>query len=97
MAQGTMEFWTDAIEDTGVVIRVYFHALVVQDNGDLEWHYWGTDPAEKPPTGIHFDKPIVGEHAYVQFPQAFSDLGDDMNMQIYGLGLSAGMNREGLG
>ena len=92
----TVEFWTDALEDTGVVLRVYFHALVQEDNGDLVWHYWGTDPVEKPPTGIYFDLPIV-EHEYVQFPQAFNDLPeDDANPQIYGLALMAGMNREGL-
>jgi hypothetical protein len=91
-----VEFWTDQITDTGIVWRVYFHACLQFDDGHKEWHYFGTDPAVVPPTGIFSGAPVF-EHAYVQFPGAFNDLpDDDATIQVYQLGLMAGLNREGL-
>lgn len=91
-----IEFWPDQIQDTGVVIRVYFHALLQFDDGSKEWHYFGTDPVEVPPTGIFAGETVV-EHPYVQFPGAWSDLPEDeFDPQINGIALAAGLNREGL-
>lgn len=87
----TIELWTDGIVTLGAVRRVYFHALI-EVNGQREWWYFGTDPEEKPPTQ---DYP-VNETAYVQFPDAFMDLGDEMTPTLYDLGQRAGYNREGL-
>jgi hypothetical protein len=91
-----IEFWPDQIVDTGVVRRVYFHALLQFDDGSKEWHYFGTNPASVPPTGIYADEPVV-THTYVQFPDAFDDLpADDANFMVYEIGRIAGLNREGL-
>ena len=91
-----IEFYTVQLEDTGVVLRAYFYMCVQFDDGSKEWHYFGVDPAEKPPFPPNDSAPVF-EHTYVQFPQAFNDLPqDDADPQIYGIAMMAGMNREGL-
>jgi len=91
-----VEFWPDQIQDTGVVIRVYFHACLQFDDGHKEWHFYGTDPDDVTLVGPNANEPIF-EHPYVQFPGAWSDLPEeDFSPQINNIALAAGLNREGL-
>ena len=93
---GSIEFWTDQIQETGVVIRVYFHVLVQDDAGNKTWHFFGTDADTTEIVGPNADEPRV-QHDYVQFPQAWQDLpGDELNPAIYGIALRCGLHREGL-
>jgi len=92
-----LEMWTDQIVAVGAVRRVYFHVLVDiydDETGQTrrEWHYFGTTPAQKPPTSAD----PVFQHTYVSFPQDFDQLGQDANDYYYQLGIQAGMHREGL-
>lgn len=94
---GIPEMWTDKIEQVGTVRRVFFHALVDiydDETGETrrEWHYFGTTPAQKPPTSAD----PVFQHTYVSFPQDFDQLGQEANDAYYSLGIQAGLKREGL-
>ena len=87
------ELYTDQIVDVGVVKRVYFYLRHCDDStGACAWHYFGTDPEDFPPWS---DDP-VNEYAYVQFPTAFDDLGQDALFTMYELALQAGRGRENL-
>jgi len=87
------ELYTDKIVTVGVVQRVYFHLRRCDDvTQACQWHYFGTDPDDRPPTT---DDP-VNEYAYVQFPTAFDLLGDDAMSTMYDLAFQAGRAREGL-
>jgi len=86
------EMWTDEIDEVGGVKRIYFHCLIEID-GVKEWHYFGTDPAEKPPTQVY----PVNEYGYVQFPQGLDDLDKwEANGFLYDMGRMAGLRREGI-
>lgn len=86
------EMWTDKIEEQGISKQMFFHCLIEID-GAKEWHYFGTDPAEKPPTSAD----PVNEYGYVMFPRDLDDLdkreADDL---LYQMGQMAGLRREGI-
>lgn len=77
------EYYTEKIEDVGVVKRVFFHLRAVVD-GVSTWHYFGVDPAEHPPTT---DDPVV-EHIYIQFPNDLDNLPrEESETALYELGM----------
>lgn len=86
------ELYTDKIEDSGISKRMFFYCRI-EINGVNEWHYFGTDPADKPP----FTADPVNEYGYVQFPRDLDDLdkreADDL---LYEIGRMAGFRREGI-
>ena len=99
MAEVTPEsynFYTHGIEDSGVVVRVYFRVLVRFSDWHYEWHYFGVDPQEVPPE--YHQEATVFEHSYVQFPTDFSELPGDgeYEFNIYQIGFEAGLWKEGL-
>lgn len=87
------ELWTDGISVVGVVRRVYYHALFVFRDGHKEWHYFGTDPVEKPPTS----EDEIFEHTYVQIPNEMDNIPQNEADEIfYDLGVLVGRNRESI-
>jgi hypothetical protein len=87
------EMYTDQIQTVGVVTRVFFWLRQCDDiTQACEWHYFGTDPLEHPPTTAD----PVNEYAYVQFPTAFDELGDESLGTMWDLAIRAGRAREGL-
>lgn len=91
--QGVEQFYTDGIEEVGVVKRIKFHCLVYYLDGHKEWHYFGTTAAEIPPTT---GDPVF-EYTYVQFPQELDNLNTWQAEQIlYQAGQLAGFKREGI-
>ena len=89
-------FYTHGIEDSGVVVRVYYRVLVRFSDWTYEWHYFGVDPQEIPPE-YQTEAPVF-EHPYVQFQTDFSELPQDgeYEFNIYQLGFEAGLWKEGL-
>ena len=86
--------WTDHIQDVGVAKRVFLF-VGIGSPGQRDWHYFGVDPAKRPPPDATYN--AVYEHAYVQFPQAFDDLGgDEGRALLFELGSRAGIAREAL-
>jgi hypothetical protein len=86
------ELWHDEIDESGITKRIYYHCLVEID-GVKEWYYFGTDPAEKPPTQ---DYPIK-ESPYIQIPQGLDNLDkQEADGLLYDMGLMIGLRREGL-
>lgn len=85
------QMWTDKIEEVGVTKRIFFHCLIVFDDDTKQWHYFGTTQAEAPPTTTD----PVFEYEYVMFPRDLDEL-RDAEIQLYKLGLQAGLQREGL-
>ena len=86
------ELYTDGINEVGTAKQIFFHCRIEID-GVNEWHYFGTDPADKPPT----TGDPVNEYGYVQFPRDLDDLdkqeADDL---LYQMGQMAGFRREGI-
>lgn len=90
------EFYTDSIDEVGVTKRVRFFCRVELDGGVQEWHYFGVDPAVRPPKPPNEGLPVF-EHALVQFPQGLDDLtGDEANELLFDMGRISGFRREGL-
>ena len=89
-------FYTHGIEDSGVVVRVYYRVLVRFSDWHYEWHYFGVDPQEVPPH-VH-QEATVYELPYVQFPTDFSELPGDgeYEQHIYEIGFQAGLYKEGI-
>ena len=89
-------FYTHGIEDSGVVVRVYYRVLVRFSDWHYEWHYFGVDPQEVPPH-VH-QEATVYEHPYVQFPTDFRELPGDgeYEQHIYEIGFQAGLYKEGI-
>ena len=95
--ESIQELYTDKITIVGIVRRIHYHLLaVLWDDVQLirfkQWHYFGTTPAEKPPTS---SDPIF-QHDYVQIPNDVSFLASNGNDQLYQLGLEIGLVKEGL-
>ena len=86
------ELYADKIDEVGISKRIYFYCRIEID-GINEWHYFGTDPAEKPP----FTADPVNEYGHVQFPRDLDDLdkqeADDF---LYEMAQLTGFRREGL-
>lgn len=77
------ELYYEKVESVGTVKRIYFHFRAVVD-GVSTWHYYGVDPADKPPMTAD---PVV-EHQYVQFPRDLDDLPqDEADEALYDLAL----------
>ena len=86
------ELYTDKIDEAGVSKRMYFYCRIEID-GVNEWHYYGTDPVEKPP----FTEDPVNEYGYVQFPRDLDDLDKcEANTLLYQMAQMAGLRREGI-
>ena len=86
--------WTDHIQTLGTVKRVFLF-VGIGSPGARDWHYFGVDPAKRPPPDATYS--AIYEHAYVQFPAAFDDLGgDEGRALLFELGSRAGIAREGL-
>lgn len=91
--QGIEQFYTDGIEEVGVVKRIKFHCLIYFQDGHKEWHYFGVTATEKPPTT---GDPVF-EYTYVQFPQGLDDLNTwEAEDILYDAGKVSGFRREGL-
>ena len=85
------ELWTDEIDESGITKRIYFHCLIEID-GAKEWLYFGTDPAEKPPTQNY----PISEYNYIQIPQELDNLDkQEAESLLYEMGLKIGLRREG--
>lgn len=90
------EFYTDVIDEQGTTKRVRFFCRVELLDGSQAWHYFGVDPADRPPPPP-FDALPVFEYGLVQFPQSLDDLtGQEANDFLYEIGRVAGFRREGL-
>ena len=90
------EFYTDAIDEQGQVKRVRFFCRVELDDGSQAWHYYGVDPAVRPPPPP-FDAFPVFEHPFVAFPQGLDDLTlRESEGLLYEMGKISGFRREGL-
>ncbi len=89
-AQGSIrQLFTDSIETAGATKKIHFH---FQFELSRDWHYFGTTAAEIPPA----EAGAVFEHAEIQFPRDFAELGDEEDELLFDLALIAGLNREGL-
>ena len=83
------QLYHDQIETLGAVKRIFFH---FQTEKEREWHYFGTDPVEVPPTeaGTVFEYPVV------QLPQDLDDLPQEFQGLLKDLGLTIGLARENI-
>jgi len=90
------EFYTDGIDEQGVTKRVRFFCRVELSDGTQEWHYFGVDPAVRPPKPPNETLPVF-EHGLVQFPQGLDDLtGTEADEFLYQIAQMSGFRREGL-
>jgi hypothetical protein len=92
--------FTDTIEDAGVTFDISFVVRILLDNGNREWHYFGTTEAEIPRATLEPNVPELAtapffEHSQVQFPSGFNDLPQEIFNELYRLAVPAGLNREG--
>ena len=93
---GIPEFYTDQIQEVGQVKRVHFFCRIELEGGVQEWHYFGVDPAVRPPPPP-FDAFPVFEHPFVAFPQGLDDLTlRESEGVLYEMGKISGFRREGL-
>lgn len=85
--------FTDEVEAIGNVRRVYYHSFVEMDDNTKRWLYFGTDPTD-PGMEPTTDDPVY-EYTYVQFPQAFDDVGVEGEAALFQIGMISGYRREG--
>ncbi|MHA2254238.1 MAG: hypothetical protein ACXAD7_28075 [Candidatus Kariarchaeaceae archaeon] len=85
--------FTDHIEDTGVVHRIYFY-VGIGTPGNRDWYYFGVDSVANPPPEATYNS--ITEYSYVQFPTDFDSLDGEHYSELYMLALNAGLNKEGI-
>jgi hypothetical protein len=88
---GPSDLWTPEYEDAGVQ-RVLGLYMWMAEMG--EWHYFGVSPDDYPPDPRR--PGTVYEHASVQFPRDWDELGEQADPLIFHAAMEAGLEREEL-